>query len=135
MKNKNAKSRRKKMEPTREQVIEAIQGICNYDTKLITACQDIIDDLKAEKLSLLSNVMQYIIQGINWTVEVLNRTIDTFNEGTERLNKEELNSALVSFSTAYESGNGEKVAEAIQNAIIPFLHKVCEAGKEVANQS
>ena len=122
------------MEPTREQVMEAIQGICQYDAKLIAACEEVIEDLKTEKLSLLSNVMQNIIQGINWTVEVLNITIDTFNEGKERLNKEELNSALVSFSTAYESGSGEKVAEAVQNAIIPFLYKVCEAGKEVANQ-
>ena len=122
------------MEPTKEQIMEAIRGICEYDTKLIAACEEIIEDLKEEKLSLLSNIMQNIIQGINWTVEVLNRTIDTFNEEKERLNKEELNSALVSFSTAYESGSGEKVAEAIQSAIIPFLHKVCEAGKEVANQ-
>lgn len=119
------------MEPTREQVLEAISGICEYDTKLIAACEDIMDDLKAGKVTLLSKVMQNIIQGINWTVEVLNRTMDTFNEGKERLNKEELNSALVSFSTAYETGDGGKVAEAVQNAIIPFLQKVCNAGEEI----
>ena len=39
------------------------------------------------------------------------------------------------FSIIQLSNSREKVAEAIQNAIIPFLHKVCEAGKEVANQS
>lgn len=119
------------MEPSREQVLEAIRGICEYDTKLIVACEDIMEDLKTGKITLLSKVMQNIIQGINWTVEVLNRTMDTFNEGTERLNKEELNSALVSFSTAYETGDGVRVAEAIQNHIIPFLHKVCEAAGEI----
>lgn len=119
------------MEPTREQVLEAIKGICEYDTKLITACEDIIDDLTTGKITLLSKVMQNIIQGINWTVEVLNRTMDTFNEEKERLNKEELNSALVSFSTAYETGDGARVAEAVQNHIIPFLRKVCEAAQEL----
>ncbi len=119
------------MEPTREQVLEAIHGIREYDTKLIAACEDIIGDLKTGSITLLSKVMQNIIQGINWTVEVLNRTMDTFNEGKERLNKEELNSALVSFSTAYETGDCGKVAEAVQNAIIPFLQKVCSAGEEI----
>lgn len=119
------------MEAIREQTMEAIRGICQYDMKLIAACEDVVEDLKEGKLSLTSKVMQNIIQGINWTVEVLNRTIDTFNEGVERLNKEELNSALVSFSTAYETGDGTKVAEAIKNAIIPFLQKVCDAGGEI----
>lgn len=119
------------MEPTREQIVEAIKGISQYDAKLIAACEDITEDLRTGKITLLSKVMQNIIQGINWTVEVLNRTMDTFNEEKERLNKEELNSALVSFSTAYETGDGVRVAEAMQNAIIPFLHKVCQAAQEI----
>ena len=119
------------MEPTREQIMEAIRGICEYDTKLIMACEDVTEDLKSGNVTLLSKVMQNIIQGINWTVEVLNRTMETFNEGTERLNKEELNIALVNFSTAYESGDGVRVADAIQNHIIPFLDKVCEASKAI----
>lgn len=119
------------MEPTREQMVEAVKGICEYDKKLIAACEDIIEDLKTGKVKVQSKVMENIIQGINWTVEVLNRTMDAFNEGKERLNKEELNSALVSFSAAYESGEGVRVAETMQNAIIPFLHAVCDAGAEI----
>lgn len=119
------------MEPTREQKLEAVRGICEYDKKLIDACEEIIIALCEGKVSVQSPLLANIIQGINWTVEVLNRTMDMFNEGRERLNKEELNSALVSFSTAYESGEEGRIAEALQNAILPFLHKVCFAGNEV----
>ena len=119
------------MEVTREQMVEAIKGICEYDRKLMAACEDILEDLKTGQIGLNSKIMENIIQGINWTVEVLNRTMDTINEEKDRLNKEELNSALVSFSVAYETGDGEKVANAMKNALIPLLLKVCEAGEEV----
>lgn len=121
----------RKMEVTREQIVEAIKGICEYDTKLAAACEDVIEDLKSGKVGLNSKIMENIIQGINWTVEVLNRTMDTINEEKERLNKEELNSALVAFSVAYETGDGVKVADAMKNAIIPLLQKVCVAGGEI----
>ena len=50
-------------------------------------------------------MMQNIIQGINWTVEVLNRPMDTFNEGKERLNKEEKKYTSISFEDITDKDN------------------------------
>ena len=51
----------RKMEVTREQIVEAIKGICEYDTKLAAACEDVIEDLKSGKVGLNSKIMENII--------------------------------------------------------------------------
>ena len=49
------------MEVTREQMVEAIKGICEYDRKLMAACEDILEDLKTGKIGLNSKIMENII--------------------------------------------------------------------------
>lgn len=122
-------------ESTRQEKIEAIVGICQYDQKLINALEDLADDLKSGKETLPSELLGTIMQGINWTVEVLNQTMDVFNEGEEKLEKQMINDALVAFNEAFTSSDAGKIAAAIQDSLLPCLERICEIGEKFVKMS
>lgn len=127
---KNEKDGGKTMqESTRQEKIEAIVGICQYDRKLIDALEDLADDLESGKETLPSELLGTVMQGINWTVGVLNQTMDVFNEGEEKLEKQMINDALVAFNEAYSCDDAGKIAAAIKNSLLPCLERICEIGE------
>lgn len=118
-------------EVTRQDKLDAIEGICLYDRKLIDALDDLADDLDSGKEILPSKLLGTIMQGINWTVEVLNQVMDVLDEGEEKLEKKVVNDALMAFNEAFTSGDGKKIADAIRKSLIPCLERICEAGESV----
>lgn len=122
-------------ESTRQEKIEAIVGICQYDKKLMNALKDLADDLKSGKETLPSELLGTIMQGINWTVEVLNQTMDVFNEGEEKLEKQMINDALVAFNEAYTSSDAGKIAAAIRDSLLPCLERICDIGEKFEKMS
>lgn len=119
-------------ETSRQDKLEAIEGICQYDRKLIDALEDLADDLESGKETLPSKLLETIMQGINWTVTVLNQVMDVLDEGEDKLDKQMVNDALVAFNEAFTSGDAIKIAEVIRKSLIPCLERICEVGESVA---
>lgn len=119
-------------ETSRQDKLEAIEGICQYDRKLIDALEDLADDLESGKETLPSKLLETIMQGINWTVTVLNQVMDVLDEGGDKLDKQMVNDALVAFNEAFTSGDAIKIAEVIRKSLIPCLERICEVGESVA---
>lgn len=118
-------------EPTRQDKIEAIAGICQYDRKLIDALGDLADDLDSGRETLPSELLGTIIQGINWTVEVLNQVMDVLNEGEEKLERQAVNQALTAYNEAFTSGEVSRIANAIRDSLVPCLELICTVGEKV----
>lgn len=118
-------------EPTRQDKIEAIAGICQYDRKLIDALKILAVDFETGKETLPSELLGTIIQGINWTVEVLNQVMDVLNEGEEQLERQMINQALTAYNEAFTSGDVSRIAEAIKNSLVPCLEQICVVGEKV----
>lgn len=119
-------------ETTREDKIEAIVGICKYDRKLMDAMGLLAEDFKCGREKLPSELLGTIMQGINWTVEVLNQVMDVLNEGEEKVEKQTINDALVAFNDAFASGDAEKLSEAMTASMIPCLEQICTVGEQFA---
>lgn len=117
-------------EVTRQDKLEAIEGICQYDRKLIDGLGELADNLESGKETLPSKLLETIMQGVNWTVTVLNQVMDVLDEGEERLDKKMVNASLVAFHDAVTSGDGRKIAEAIRKFLVPCLERICEAGEK-----
>lgn len=119
-------------ETSREDKIEAIVGICKYDRKLIDALQGLAEDFSSGKEKMPSELLNTIMQGINWTVEVLNQVMDVLNEGQDKVEKQFINDALIAFQHAYASGEEQKLAETIDSQLIPCLEQICRVGEKFA---
>ncbi len=117
-------------ETTREDKIEAIIGICRYDRKLIDALELLADDFRRGRETLPSELLGTVIQGINWTVEVLNQVMDVLNEGEEKIEKQMINDALVAFNDAFTSEDVEQIAQCIDASLVPCLEQICQVGEK-----
>lgn len=118
------------MEDNRKEQVEALEVLTEFNERLVKNMTIIVKELSGERLEDTDAFLKSIIDAINWEIQVVNGTLDVINEGTERLNKEAFNSAVVSLSDAIGAKDDAKMAEAFK-AIIPVFEQLGVAAKEV----
>lgn len=121
-------------EYSREDKIEAIVGIVRYDEKLLDAISLLADDLKSGREDMASELLEQVMQGINWTVEVLQQVMDVMDEKERKLNKELINGALTVLDQAYKSGEATEVGRALERDITDALEMICEVGEQFVKE-
>ena len=109
------------MEELRIQQIEALDMAEEYIGKLIHATQTVTEELKGEALEDSKEYVLTIIQGINWTLQVLNRTIDVLNENELLIDKESVNTRMNHFSAVFETQDMDAIAQAFESDVYSFL--------------
>ena len=112
------------MEDNRKEQVEALEVLTEFNERLVKNMTIIVKELSGERLEDTDAFLKSIIDAINWEIQVVNGTLDVINEGTERLNKEAFNSAVVSLSDAIGAKDAFK-------AIIPVFEQLGVAAKEV----
>lgn len=117
-------------EYSREDKVEAIVGIVKYDEKLIDAIPVLARDLKNNKADMDSELLGQVMQGINWTVEVLQQVMDVMDEKEKKLDKDVINGALTELDGAYKTGETVSIARTLEGKILDALEMICEVGKQ-----
>ena len=109
------------MENMREQQKEALLAGKDYIGKLLNAVDVVGLELSGAEKADTKEYLDTIIKGVNWTIEILSRTIDYVNENEELIRKESVNDRMLHFSAVYESSNREALNEALQIDIKTYL--------------
>jgi hypothetical protein len=109
------------MEDLREQQKEALLTARDYIGKLLDAVDVVGVELSGEEQEDTKEYLDTILKGVNWTIEVLNRTIDYVNENEELIQKESVNDRMLHFSSVYESSNRQALNEALQSDVKTYL--------------
>lgn len=118
------------METTREEQIEALETLVEYNERILKNIPILVKELSGERLDDTDKFMDSIIKAINWEIEVINLTMDVLNEGKERISKEEVNTKIVALSEAISTKDDKKVAEGFRQ-VLPVLEGIGVAAKEV----
>ena len=111
------------MEATREEKIEALQTLMEFNPKVIHNIKIIIKELSGARLDDTDGFLKDILNAINWEIEVLNGTMDLLNEDKERIDKERVNSSIVNLGNAIAEKDDAKIAEAFEK-LLPELENV-----------
>lgn len=119
------------MEATREEKIEALQTLMEFNPKVIHNIKIIIKELSGARLDDTDGFLKDILNAINWEIEVLNGTMDLLNEDKERIDKEHVNSCIVNLGNAIAEKEDAKIAEAFEK-LLPELEQVQKSAEEVA---
>lgn len=118
------------MEDNRKEQMEALETLTEFNDRLVKNMQIIVKELSGNRLEDTDKFLKSILDAMNWEIQVVNGTMETLNEGKERVNKETFNDAVVALSNAVKENNDAKMAEAF-TAIIPVFEKLGESAKEV----
>lgn len=116
-------------ENTRQEKLEAVADICQYDRKIIAALKALNESVDAGQ-QIPAEWWDNVMQGINWTVEVLKRVMDVMEEGG--IDKNKINDALTSFNSAYAKGDEKELSRVIALSLIPCIEHICTVGEKIA---
>ena len=101
-----------------------MEALKDYNPKICKALQEVIPELKGEKKEDTQEYVDYIFRGVNWELQVINGTMELLNEKEPQVSKEDLNGIVVDINEAYTSKNNEKLAQIIEEKLLPFAENL-----------
>lgn len=122
------------MEDVRQQQIEAVAEMAEYNKKLVKAVREIIVELKGEDMPDTEDFLKQIVEGINWEIQVVNGTLGYINEDEELLDKEQFNQAVINHNEAINAKDNGKLAESFEVNILPYLLKLQDITEKKSNK-
>lgn len=105
----------------RNEQIEAVEALKEYNVKLLKALKEITDELKGARKEDTDDYVDHIFRGINWELQVINGTLELLNEKKNQVSKAELNAMVEEINIAYKAKDGEKLALILDEQTIPFF--------------
>lgn len=108
------------MEELRTQQIEALQVASPYCGKIITALNNLVDELSGNRQEDTDEYMKSVINGLNWIFEVYNGTSSLINEGGVVINKEEVNGCVAELNQATDDAAKAKAFKGILDFVVKF---------------
>ena len=118
------------MEDRRQEQIEALETLAEYNERVLKNISILIKELSGERLDDTNKFIDSIVNAINWEIEVVNLTMDVINEGKERVSKESINEKIIALGEAINAKDDERMAKAFGD-MIPVLESLGVAVKEV----
>ena len=118
------------MEDNRKEQTEALETLLKFNGRLINNMQIIVKELSGNRLEDTDKFLKLILDAMNWEIQVVNGTMEVLNEGEERVSKEVFNNAVIALSDAVKANDDTMMVKAFAT-IIPVFEKLGESVKEV----
>lgn len=119
------------MENIREDQVEALHAVYDYNKKLSKALTEIVLELRGAKKEDTKEYLDYIMKGVNWVIQIVNGTLELINEKEEKINKETVNDIILNINDAFKEENYIEIADVIESGIIPFIGNITEISREI----
>ena len=116
-------------EDFREQQIEALEVLSEYNEKLVNGLHMLIMELKGKRKEDTDKFQKSIIDGINWEIEILNRTLTLINDKEELICKEDVNKQILELGEALKGKEDKVIASVLEQNIIPQFNQIGEVVK------
>ncbi|NOW89440.1 hypothetical protein BCD91_001463 [Clostridium beijerinckii] len=111
-----------------EQQFEGLQSADNYILKLINGIDMYFNHIKDDKDEDASNLLSYIVEGIDWINEIARLTKDIQKENMDEIL---MNEYLNKLEQCFNEGSIDKVCGILKGEILPLL----ERWKEIISSS
>ncbi len=107
-----------------------MQEAAGYLSRLIPAAEGMADEFKGELQEDSYDMLDMVVEGLNWVIQVYNGTKDVINKETEQVDSKAMDQKITKFGTAYTAHDQSGIVSGLEEAVLPFLRKM----KEIADQ-
>ncbi len=114
-----------------EQQKEAMQEAAGYLSRLIPAAEGMADEFKGELQEDSYDLLDMVVEGLNWVIQVYNGTKDVINNEAEQIDSKAMDQKMSKFGSAYTAHDQSGIASGLEEAVLPFLRKM----KKIADQA
>lgn len=117
------------MDNLQEEKQEALKAVGEYLERLIPGMRTLCAELKGDRQPDTDEFQKQCLDGLNWVIEIYNRIADVLDTQKIHISKEEFNRQLGELGTAIREKEDGKIAQALEQAVIPFLTDLAEAAR------
>lgn len=119
------------MENNRKEQLEALKVLGDFQDKIIGNAGLLMNELKICRKPDTDKLLKSVTDAVNWEMSILSNTLDLINEKEEVLNKTGINESVMAFAGALQSQDDAKIAEALEQHLLPALQKIEDAIRAV----
>ena len=112
---------------------EALETLGEFNQRLVKNMHIIIRELSGKRLDDTDKFLSSIVNAINWEIQVMNGTMELLNENKQRINKERFNSKIIELDGALQSKDDVKLMKAFSD-ILPYFIVLGNAIEEVLKE-
>lgn len=113
---------------------EALEVAVDYIDKLIPGIGTLCMELRGSRQDDTDTFCKQCVDGLNWMIEVYNRTSDLLDSEKISMQKQGLNEGLMKLGAAIQEKDEIKMAELLESVAVPFLKNFREAAKEAVTK-
>jgi hypothetical protein len=100
---------------------EILEELNGYIGNLIDAVERVAGELKNGRHEDTDQLSNYVIQGINWVIEVFNNCEEIINRDEVRVDKSAMAKAVTRLGTGLREHEDVQVADCLEEDFLPFL--------------
>lgn len=119
------------MEKIKEEQVEALRAVIDYNKRLLPALNEIVIELKEEQKEDTNEYLNHILKGVNWVIQVFNGTSTLLNQNENCINKEEINQSIIALNRQMNTNDNEAIANIIETSITPFIETMTEIATKI----
>ena len=124
------------MDTLRAEKMEALEAARDYSERLKRGMQTVAEALHTNNRDAdIETLLKQCIDGLNWVIEIFNRTSDVLNEEGIQIQKEQINQSVMELSAALREDDGSKIADCFESGVMPFLEELCQAVVKIQNNN
>lgn len=120
----------------RAEKMEALEAARDYSERLKRGMQTVAEALRISNRDAdIETLLKQCIDGLNWVIEIYNRTSDVLNEEGIQIQKEQINQSVAELSAALKEDDESKIADCFEGGVISFLEEFCQAVVKIQNKN
>lgn len=121
---------KKTNEEIEQLTLETFTSMADYLPRLIPTLETLIHELREDMQEDTMELLDMAVNGINWVIEAYNATSEIVNRNSLRVDTVQMDQKIKEFGDAYQTKDYAKIADDLENMVIPFLKIMLEVAEE-----
>lgn len=110
--------------------MKGLREVVYYSQKLLPVVEDIIFELRNGRKQDTGEILNLVILGINWEIEMYNYCEKLVNADRSVIDKKQMTSAVNNLGVALKSAEDAQIAQCLEKDFLPFLKTLEKASKQ-----
>ncbi len=121
---------KKTNEEIEQLTLDTFTSMADYLPRLIPTLETLIHELREDMQEDTMELLDMAVNGINWVIEAYNATSEIVNRNSLRVDTVQMDQKVKEFGDAYQTKDYAKIADDLENMVIPFLKIMLEVAEE-----
>ena len=122
------------MSDNRNEQIEALQALLEYNPRLIHGMQAVTVELEGNRKPDTDEFLKAVINGMNWEIQIVNGTKEVIDEQDVVIDRQTMNETFKEFIDAYARKDDYAMAVLFFQKLIPFFETFEKAARNVVEE-